>query len=927
MSNPYYRFLNPIPRHTVARAEALNNEYLAIEAGFDLLPGSDTFASRTTDFGVATGVPNSYSVNLTPPPTAYVVGFAFRVKIPPLATNTGPSVINVNGLGARAILRTNGAPVEAGDLLAGATYLLSDDGTSGLRIIGGLMATAGLDTVPPHTHVVADIIDFAGQIGVPFLTHELVGLAGDGTTDESSALNASFLAQSALGGAVYYLESPSGFYRIDSRVRIRSNIRVFFGSKTIIRRGKLGRLVLQGDLDEEPESDKPFLTADVEVGATELTLNTLSGLAAGDRIIIRGLMDGDLNPQERQETSIASVAGLTITITDPTEFAFKAVYPPGDYEARFGVPNRTRIAEKVVAELVDDPEVGDFTVLANAAKLGPFAVGDTVIVTDGKKSRDIAGTSNNRINVELANILAIDTDTGAVTFDHGIQNNITMAFDARIERINPCRNAWLIGARIETVQDADAAPAPRVHAVEISRGYNCLVADCELLDETTFGTRGQGFRVFESYQSSRVRCRVGRRKFTGSGDGYAFGDFYSTATVDLDCIASGGRHHDLRQGANAFLSRGLVSIDCGQSDIDCHGLNERNGLFTNFQILGGPTIASGVTTKAAVKLGNPTHVAGCRNITVRGGRVTGFFATSGTSARAIQPLPGATECDIQDIEVNGAEFGVYFRQNEAFPEVLASGIRLTNITLFDITNRAIDMRADEIESGTRSLVNLRLRHLTVRKARDVAKLHDIDGVVVDHLDSAEPRGAGTQNFSLELRRSSNVIVVFTRVQGLNRGITVRDCPDHVLSHNLIGPILDTPHIEDDSGNNDAMWLNNSYIGAPTFIKNSTIIHYDVQRYPLAEEVGDGRDVFAVDSGAADAYVLASVFPASAYTAGLTRRFKATNANTGASTVNVDGLGLKSIKTTSGDDPSAGQIPLNGVVQIVYDGTDFQLTGV
>ena len=58
--------------------------------------------------------------------------------------------------------------------------------------------------------------------------------------------------------------------------------------------------------------------------------------------------------------------------------------------------------------------------------------------------------------------------------------------------------------------------------------------------------------------------------------------------------------------------------------------------------------------------------------------------------------------------------------------------------------------------------------------------------------------------------------------------------------------------------------------------------------------------FYADSGAADAYVLTSTsYPAPAFTTGLTATFIPAFTNTGASTVNVDGLGVKNIKAIDG----------------------------
>lgn len=71
---------------------------------------------------------------------------------------------------------------------------------------------------------------------------------------------------------------------------------------------------------------------------------------------------------------------------------------------------------------------------------------------------------------------------------------------------------------------------------------------------------------------------------------------------------------------------------------------------------------------------------------------------------------------------------------------------------------------------------------------------------------------------------------------------------------------------------------------------------------------------------------ASVSPA-AYAAGQTFVFVSAGANTGAVTLNVSGLGAKSIKKNVSTDLSSGDIPSGATVSVTYDGTNFQLTGV
>lgn len=63
-----------------------------------------------------------------------------------------------------------------------------------------------------------------------------------------------------------------------------------------------------------------------------------------------------------------------------------------------------------------------------------------------------------------------------------------------------------------------------------------------------------------------------------------------------------------------------------------------------------------------------------------------------------------------------------------------------------------------------------------------------------------------------------------------------------------------------------------------------------------------------------------------YKVGLRLVFKANTANTGAVTINLNGLGVKSITTEGSTALLAGDIKANGVYEIVYDGTNFQIVG-
>lgn len=81
--------------------------------------------------------------------------------------------------------------------------------------------------------------------------------------------------------------------------------------------------------------------------------------------------------------------------------------------------------------------------------------------------------------------------------------------------------------------------------------------------------------------------------------------------------------------------------------------------------------------------------------------------------------------------------------------------------------------------------------------------------------------------------------------------------------------------------------------------------------------------YAADAGGTDAYAITLTPPITAYTTGQVFQFKANTANTGACTLNVDGLGAIAIKKGVSSDLDTGDILANQIVQVQYDGTSMQ----
>jgi hypothetical protein len=99
----------------------------------------------------------------------------------------------------------------------------------------------------------------------------------------------------------------------------------------------------------------------------------------------------------------------------------------------------------------------------------------------------------------------------------------------------------------------------------------------------------------------------------------------------------------------------------------------------------------------------------------------------------------------------------------------------------------------------------------------------------------------------------------------------------------------------------------------------------VSRDPMgAREIQSGQHIYAEDAGNTDAYAI-SLSPAlQAYTKGLQINFMANTVNTGAASLNVNGLGAKAIKKDCSSELEGGEINPGQIMTVIYDGTYFQI---
>jgi hypothetical protein len=91
----------------------------------------------------------------------------------------------------------------------------------------------------------------------------------------------------------------------------------------------------------------------------------------------------------------------------------------------------------------------------------------------------------------------------------------------------------------------------------------------------------------------------------------------------------------------------------------------------------------------------------------------------------------------------------------------------------------------------------------------------------------------------------------------------------------------------------------------------------------AEVVQNSTLIYGAATGDANAYEVELTPAPMAYQAGMLLTFKANATNTGAATLNINGLGAKIIKKFVSTDLIANEITFGQMVIVMYDGTNFQ----
>jgi len=95
-------------------------------------------------------------------------------------------------------------------------------------------------------------------------------------------------------------------------------------------------------------------------------------------------------------------------------------------------------------------------------------------------------------------------------------------------------------------------------------------------------------------------------------------------------------------------------------------------------------------------------------------------------------------------------------------------------------------------------------------------------------------------------------------------------------------------------------------------------------YASAGQVQDGTATYLTSVSGTNTITATASFGMTAYVTGQVFSFVSAGANTGACTLNINSIGAKAIVKTDGSALVSGDVASGGAVQVIYDGTNFQL---
>jgi hypothetical protein len=613
------------------------------------------------------------------------------------------------------------------------------------------------------------------------------------------------------------VEGPYGApVYINSAINVETDrVHLNFLSAAIF--GPLGRIRIQGQVAELPESGKPTLEADYTAGDLDLVVNDASLFGAGDYIVVRGARGATGDPLQGQKlyayVDSVDLGTNTITLTEGLAEDFAALNANPD--APPGTSPESQVTKVVAGNLTADAARGDRTVTVHST--AAFQAGDTVqVMDDARTIRSSTGLpeKDNFIHREM-NTVAEVVDATTLRLERALHHPCEVASLGKVILVRPVRGSKVTGARVRwdamsTVQSA----------FEMRYTVSCRFVDCEVTGagEGTDGRAteswlGQAFRIADSLYGATVRCRASRPAASGGGQGYGFTIYGSNGCRIIDCWGSGLRHTTLLfNSAAGNLITGCVGENTLLSDWDLHGCGCTDNLFTNLVSFGGESLASnGDSNRAAVRVGNTAHRDGDYFNVFDGVLVYGFH-----DGAAVDIVAKSHHNEVRNVTAIQCLTGVRVRPTPADTTLLTESNIVSGLTTRDVTNVL------DVNGGTNTIV----RGLVIEGGKFIGvtthlRPQNAERVELRRCDWIDPvTPAGT--YAVYATNVSGLAVTQCNLSRSQRGVKLDTCPDSRITSNVMHDFGETQVSDDAGGNTGTVWRKNDIAGfTPTAVNNGT----------------------------------------------------------------------------------------------------------
>jgi hypothetical protein len=658
-------------------------------------------------------------------------------------------------------------------------------------------------------------------LALPFITRQDIGLAGDGVTDDSFLLNRKMreLWDDGLS-AVFWLDPQEGksFY-FNASVDVRSNQWVIFSSrseKNNITFGPNGRMRIFGGLDEDPDENLPKLGATSTEGSTTLFMgpepeSNASLFQVGQRIIIRGKTDANGVALQKEDNVVTAINTSlnTLTVLNPLEFTYLPVYPPGDFEAKQGIPDRSFVTRLISYDLTANTTVGS-PIISLVSTTG-LAVGDWMYLFDEGVAKDVGGTSGNFIRQEVGRIIAINGLN--VTLNHGVYHQYLTSKTARVTRLDAVGNARITNARVSWNTPSSERDN---HAFFVGYAYDSMIDNCHVSDEAGFGNIGSCFRLDIGYNNKIQNCSGRNPYLIGPGLGYGVSMYGSTSCISDNCHMDGMRHgFILFKGTAGCLVTNTTIVNSTISDIDLHGANEIYNTFRGFKIVAGPTISADANDKSAIKLGNEFHLAGASHNIIENGEIDFFDTTHDTNG--IDILPTSNYNIVKNVVIKNPSTGILIidQDDDALPgdaNLKAEFNKIENVDIYNASDRAMRLRGNANGSTTRIIKDLELINIKMYGCTRHIDLVQAENVLIKDCQVTRPGDTTTYPYCVDATNVLGLRVSQNYFEKTQRAVRIQDCPSaRIIDNTFVDLISVSSAINDVSGNTSATLTPNTDI--------------------------------------------------------------------------------------------------------------------